>query len=84
MYLMTVFVVFITFRCLCAAGKVGIQLFRESLSRIKCTRQSRKVIWDMINTLFLTTVAVEPTFVTFLQHSQTYISGLPYDSFKFL
>ena len=34
--------------------------------------------------LFLTTVAVEPTFVTFLQHSQTYISGLPYDSFKFL
>ena len=61
-----------------------IQLFRESLSRIKCTRQSRKVIWDMINTLFLTTVAVEPTFVTFLQHSQTYISGLPYDSFKFL
>ena len=61
-----------------------IQLFRESLSRIKCTRQSRKVIWHMINTLFLTTVAVEPTFVTFLQHSQTYISGLPYDSFKFL
>ena len=31
------------------------------------TRQSRKVIWDMINnTLFLTTVAVEPTFVAFL------------------
>ena len=51
---------------------------------VRCTRQSRKVIWDMINTLFLTTVAVEPTFVTFLQHSQTYISGLPYDSFKFL
>ena len=50
---------------------VCIQLFRESLSRIKCTRQSRKVIWDMINKLFLTTVAVEPTFVTFLQHSQT-------------
>ena len=69
------------------AGHFGIrciQLFRESLSRIKCTRQSRKVIWDMINTLFLKTVAVEPTFVTFLQHSQTYISGLPYDSFKFL
>ena len=30
-----------------------------------CTRQPRKVIWDMINTLFLTTVAVEPTFVAF-------------------
>ena len=24
------------------------------------TRQSRKLIWDMINTLFLTTAAVEP------------------------
>ena len=30
-----------------------------------CTRQSRKVLWDMINTLFLTAVAVEPTFVAF-------------------
>ena len=36
------------------------------LSEKMCTRQSRKVIWDMINTLFLTTVAVEPTFVAFL------------------
>ena len=64
-------------KCKCVLSLVAcicIQLFRESLSRIKCTRQSRKVIWDMINTLFLTTVAVEPTFVTFLQHSQTYIS----------
>ena len=43
-----------------------IQLFRERLSEKMCTRQSRKVIWDMINTLFLTTVAVEPTFVAFL------------------
>ena len=31
-----------------------IQLFRERLSEKKCRRQSRKVIWDMINTLFLT------------------------------
>ena len=31
-----------------------IQLFRERLSAKMCTRQSRKVIWDMINTLFLT------------------------------
>ena len=29
------------------------------------TRQSRKVIWDMINTLFVTTEALEPTFVAF-------------------
>ena len=33
--------------------------------RKMCTRQSRKVIWDMRNTLF-PTVAVEPTFVAFL------------------
>ena len=33
----------------------GIQLFRERLSDKVCTRQSRKVIWDVINTL--------PTFV---------------------
>ena len=30
-----------------------------------CTPQSRKVIWDMINTLFRTTVHVEPTFAAF-------------------
>ena len=29
-----------------------IQLFRERLSARMCTRQSRKVIWDMISTLF--------------------------------
>ena len=31
-----------------------IQLFRERLSEKMCTRQSRKVAWDIINTLFLT------------------------------
>ena len=31
-----------------------IQLFLERLSKKLCTRQSRKVIWDMINTLLLT------------------------------
>ena len=29
------------------------------------------------------TVAVEPTFVVFLQHSQTYVRGLSCHSFKF-
>ena len=38
----------------------------------------------MINTLFLTTVAVEPTFVAFHQHSPTYVRGLSCHSFKFL
>ena len=34
--------------------RAHIQLFRERLSEKKCPRQSRKVIWDIINTLFLT------------------------------
>ena len=41
-------------------------IFRERLSQKLCTRQSRKVIWDMINTLVPNTVAVEPTFVALL------------------
>ena len=47
-----------------------------------CTRQSRKVIWDMISTLFLTTVPVEPTLVAFLQHSQTHFRGLSHQFFQ--
>ena len=43
-----------------------IQLFRERLSEEMRLQQSRKVIWDMINTLFVMTEAVEPTFVAFL------------------
>ena len=54
----------------------------EKGCREKCTRQSRKVIWDMINTLFLATVAVEPTFVAFLQHSQTHFHGLSCQFFQ--
>ena len=42
-----------------------IQLFWERVVGKMCRGQSWKVIWDMINTLFLTTVAFEPTFVTF-------------------
>ena len=62
-----------------------IQLFRERLSAKLCTRQSRKVIWDMTNTLFLTTLAAEPTFVAFLWHSKTHFhSPFVANSFKFL
>ena len=43
-----------------------IQLFRERLSEKMCSGQSRMAIWDMTNSLFLTTVAVDPTFVAFL------------------
>ena len=31
-----------------------IQVFREMFSEKMCAQQSRKVIWDVINTLFLT------------------------------
>ena len=43
-----------------------IQLFRERLSEEMRLQQSQKVIWDMINTLFVMTEAVEPTFVAYL------------------
>ena len=39
---------------------VCIQLFREKLSEKTCTPQSRKVIWDMFNTLFLTLLLSNP------------------------
>ena len=68
----------------CLNLSICIQLFRERLSEKMCTRQSRKVMWDMINTLFLTTVAVEHTFVAFLWHAQTYVRGPPCHFFKFL
>ena len=45
---------------------ICIQLFWERLLEKMCTQQSQKVIWDVIDTLFLTTVAVEPTFAAFL------------------
>ena len=48
------------------SNKRRLQLFRERLSEKQCTRQSRKVIWDMINTLVRDTLAVEPLFVAFL------------------
>ena len=44
--------------------------FEKSCRKKMCTRQSRMAIWDMINTLFLTTVAVEPTFVAFFSTSK--------------
>ena len=49
-----------------SAISVCVQLFLERLSEEMGTRQSRNVIWDMINTLFVTTEAVEPTVVVFL------------------
>ena len=47
-------------------GMYSIQLFEERLSEEMHMQQSQKVIWDMINTLFVTTEAVKPTFAAFL------------------
>ena len=46
--------------------KVYIYSYFEKGWRINVHATIPKVIWDMINTLFLTTVPVEPTFVAFL------------------
>ena len=51
------------------SGESALSEFEVSgfcCSQKLCTQQSRKVIWDMISTLVLDTVAVEPTFVAFL------------------
>ena len=37
-------------------ASIDVQLFRERLSEKMCKRQSRKVVWDMINTPFLPTL----------------------------
>ena len=50
----------------------------------KVVGQSQKIIWNMINTLILTTVAVEPTFVALHEHPQTHVCGLSCYSFKFV
>ena len=49
-----------------------------------CTRQSRKVIWDMIDTLFLTTVTVElPLLLSFSTRKHIFMAFRA-NSFKFL
>ena len=60
----------------------NIQLFRET-SEKKCTRQSRNVIWDMINTLFLTR-SCRSYFCCFALALGNIVHGLSYHSFKFL
>ena len=45
----------------------GYSYFEKGYQKKMCMQQSRQVIWDMINTKFLTTVAVEPTLVAFLK-----------------
>ena len=52
----------------------SVYSYFEKIVGKMCTRQSRKVIWDMINTLFLA-AAVEPTFAAFLYYSQTYVQA---------
>ena len=63
-----------------------IQLFRESLSQKLCTRQSRTVVWDMINTLVPDTVAVEPILLllSFSTRKQMSMASrtIPWNSFE--
>ena len=49
----------------CISVSLHTAISRKVVGKNLCTRQPRKVIWDMINKLFLTTLAVEPTFVAF-------------------
>ena len=48
------FISIVDFEILKGCSGLQIQLFRERLSAKMCTRRSRKVIWDMINTLLQT------------------------------
>ena len=66
------------------SGCTHIQVFRERLSEKMCTRQSRKVIWDMIDILFLTTVAVEPTLFLSVSTRKHIFMAFRANSFKFL
>ena len=49
-----------------------------------CTRQSRKVIWDIINTLFLTTVPIEPTLLLAFSTRKHISKAFRTNSSKFL
>ena len=52
---------------------IYVELFRERLSEKMCMQQSQKVTWDMNDQYTVPdTVAVEPTFVDFLYHLQSY------------
>ena len=61
----------------------SIQLFWERLSKnVHVTILKGNMGYDQYTVP--DTIAVEPTFVAFLSHSQTYVHGLSYPSFKIL
>ena len=60
-----------------------IYSYFEKGCRKKCAREYTNMGYDQY-TAVPDTVAVEPTFVAFLQHSQTYAHDLSCHSFKFL
>ena len=63
---------------------IDIQLFRERLSEKMCMWPSQKVIWDIINTPFLTLQLSNLRLLLSFSSSQTYVHSLLYYSFKFL
>ena len=68
----------------CRKKMIDIQLFRERLSEKMCMRQSQKVIWDIINTPFLTLQLSNLRLLLSFNSSQTYVHGLSCHSFKLL
>ena len=58
--------------------------FGKGCRKKMCTRQSRKVIWDMIDTLFLPTVAVEPPLFLSVSTRKHIFMAFRANSFKFL
>ena len=59
--------------------------FEKGCWKKMCTRQSRKVIWDMIDTLFLTTVALSNLLLLLSVSTRKHIfMAFRANSFKFL
>ena len=63
---------------------IDIQLFWERLLEKMCMWPSQKVIWDIINTPFLTLQLSNLRLLLSFSSSQTYVHSLLYYSFKFL
>ena len=77
------FIFFFSFWPWAKGFKTSIHLFRERLSAKICTRQSRKVTWDIINTPFLTLQLSNLRLLLSFSSSQTYVHGLSCHSFNF-
>ena len=62
----------------------GLQLFQDRSSEKMCTRQCRKVIWDIINSLFLNTWLSDLLLLLLFSTCKHTVYGLSCAWFKFL